>query len=166
LQELYGSSLPPLVLCGHSMGGAIAIRTAPKLPRDVLKAIVVVDVVEGTAVAALPKMTALLAARPKSFATKEDAIVWAVSSGMIRNKESACVSIPPQVKEEGGRFVWKICSLRPSLSVVMYSDAKHGYSESHFDATEGCEEHSEDHKVDEDGVRCQVRKGRERAKVS
>jgi len=108
LQELYGSNLPPLALCGHSMGGAIAIRTAPKLPRDVLKAIVVVDVVEGTAMAALPKMIALLAARPKSFATKEDAIAWAVSSGMIKNKESACVSVPPQVKEESGHFVWKM----------------------------------------------------------
>lgn len=56
---------------------AIAIRCAPKLPKNVLKALIVVDVVEGTAMAALPKMTMLLATRPKSFASVEDAITWA-----------------------------------------------------------------------------------------
>lgn len=26
---------------------------------------------------------------------------------MVKNKESACVSVPPQVKEADGHYVWK-----------------------------------------------------------
>jgi len=107
LKEVYGDNLPPLVLCGHSMGGAIAIRCSPSLPKNILKALVVVDVVEGTAMASLPKMTALLGSRPKSFNSVSDAISWAITSGMIKNKESASVSVPPQVKEADGHYVWK-----------------------------------------------------------
>lgn len=43
---------PPTVLVGHSMGGAIAIRTAAMKQISSLKGAVVIDVVEGTALGA------------------------------------------------------------------------------------------------------------------
>lgn len=48
LHKLYGDSLPPIILVGHSMGGAIAVRTAllPTL-EPFVQGIAVIDVVEG-----------------------------------------------------------------------------------------------------------------------
>jgi len=67
----------PVVLIGHSMGGAIAIRTALALPKGSVAALVVVDVVEGTAMAALPKMMSVVKARPQKFNSVSSAIGWA-----------------------------------------------------------------------------------------
>lgn len=57
----------------------------------------VVDVVEGTAMAALSNMQMVLSKRPTSFPSIEAAVMWGVSSGNIRNLDSARVSLPSQV---------------------------------------------------------------------
>jgi protein phosphatase methylesterase 1 len=96
---------PRLILVGHSMGGAIAARAAA-LPFDEgipgLAGLVVVDVVEGTAVAALPRMAAMVAShgsRPARFPSLRHAVQWAVRAGggSTRNLESARVSFPSQL---------------------------------------------------------------------
>ena len=46
-----------------------------------LAGIVVIDVVEGSAMAALPFMTGVLNQRPSSFASLQEAIHWATASG-------------------------------------------------------------------------------------
>lgn len=48
LHKIFSNELPPLILVGHSMGGAIAVRTAhlPSLVQNV-QGIAVIDVVEG-----------------------------------------------------------------------------------------------------------------------
>lgn len=48
LHKLFSENLPPLILVGHSMGGAIAVRTAhlPSL-EHCIQGIAVIDVVEG-----------------------------------------------------------------------------------------------------------------------
>jgi len=97
----------PVVLIGHSMGGAIAIRTALALPKTAVTALIVLDVVEGTAMAALPKMMSVLQARPQKFDSISSAIVWAISSGTVRNKEAASVSIPQQITYQDGEYVWR-----------------------------------------------------------
>jgi len=97
----------PVTLVGHSMGGAIAIRTALALPRDAVAALIVLDVVEGTAMAALPKMMSFLQQRPQKFDSPSSAIVWALSSGTVRNKESACASIPQQIILKDDIYVWR-----------------------------------------------------------
>jgi len=96
-----------LVLVGHSMGGAIAIRTALALPKGKVSGLVVLDVVEGTAMAALPKMMNVLQARPQKFDTPSSAISWAISSGTVRNQESARVSLPQQIIEKEGQYIWR-----------------------------------------------------------
>lgn len=104
-----------VVLCGHSMGGAIAAHVGARFrteasPTLSLSALIVIDVVEGTAMAALQHMHRVLAARPARFRSEADAIEWTLRSGMVRNRTSARVSVPPQLVQrdgDGGAFTWK-----------------------------------------------------------
>ncbi|KAK0086846.1 hypothetical protein PV325_002408 [Microctonus aethiopoides] len=86
----------PVVLVGHSMGGAVAVRAAEYMEN--LAALAVIDVVEGTAMDALTSMQSFLRSRPKGFETIAHAIEWCVRSGQIRNIESAKISVPGQIK--------------------------------------------------------------------
>ena len=106
----FDSSKPPkLVLVGHSMGGAAAARAAATMHIETdfdLRGVVVVDVVEGSAMATLRAAEASLARRPSSFATPADAVAWFVRSGMTTNLESARVSAPSQIRSLNERWVW------------------------------------------------------------
>lgn len=64
----------PIVLVGHSMGGAVAVRAALLIPN--LYGLGVIDVVEGTAMDALASMQSFLRSRPSSFSTIPQAIEW------------------------------------------------------------------------------------------
>ena len=86
-------------LMGHSMGGAIAVHVAASDAIVNLCGLVVVDVVEGSAVEALGKMKKAIRARPPGFTTVEEAIQWGLSSGQVRNPGSAIISMPPQVHD-------------------------------------------------------------------
>ncbi|KAK2076011.1 hypothetical protein QBZ16_001347 [Prototheca wickerhamii] len=90
----------PLVVLGHSMGGAIAVRAAHLISKgsSALAGVAVVDVVEGTALAALGSMRGVLAARPAAFASLEEALDWARSSHMVTNREAAAVSLPAMLR--------------------------------------------------------------------
>ena len=85
------------VVIGHSMGGALAVSVSHRTP---CLAVVVIDVVEGTAIDALPAMEALLRGRPTKFKSKEHAVEWAVRTGYINNLTSAKVSMPSQVQDD------------------------------------------------------------------
>lgn len=86
------------VVVGHSMGGALAVHIAKTGAIPALAGLVVIDVVEGTALEALSSMNALLAGRPKAFRSLAHAIEWSVRSGQTRNIESARVSMPGQLR--------------------------------------------------------------------
>jgi protein phosphatase methylesterase 1 len=58
------------------MGGAIAARAAASGKILNLVAVAVLDVVEGTAMAALPHMHNILENRPQNFDSLESAIQW------------------------------------------------------------------------------------------
>ncbi|KAM3602043.1 uncharacterized protein V6R79_023440 [Siganus canaliculatus] len=99
VEALYGENPPPIMIIGHSMGGAIAVHTAVANHIPSLLGLCVIDVVEGTAMDALNSMQNFLRSRPKTFKSLENAIEWSVKSGQIRNIESARVSMGGQVKK-------------------------------------------------------------------
>jgi len=87
---------PVLMLVGHSMGGSVVVRACPKLQelRYVVSGVAVLDVVEGTAIDALPHMHALLDSRPEGFRSEEEAIEWHLTTHAINNPASARISVP------------------------------------------------------------------------
>ncbi|TDL25836.1 protein phosphatase methylesterase [Rickenella mellea] len=89
-------SSPTFLLVGHSMGGSVIVRTCPGLLEAKYKVtgVVVLDVVEGSALEALPHMHNLLNSRPDGFDSPEEAIEWHVSTHTIRNPISARISVP------------------------------------------------------------------------
>ncbi|KIK88461.1 hypothetical protein PAXRUDRAFT_831805 [Paxillus rubicundulus Ve08.2h10] len=87
---------PVLMLVGHSMGGSVVTRACPKLQdlKYVVSGVAVLDVVEGTAIEALPHMHALLDTRPEGFHSEEEAIKWHLNTRTINNSASARISVP------------------------------------------------------------------------
>ncbi|TNY22448.1 Alpha/Beta hydrolase protein [Rhodotorula diobovata] len=114
---------PALVLVGHSMGGAVVADACNRIQAQVadVTGVAVIDVVEGTALDALPNMAALIAGHPKSFDSQADAIAWHVHSRTINNLASARISVPPLIRpadrhaagppggeSEEGPYVWRV----------------------------------------------------------
>ncbi len=85
-------------ILGHSMGGALAVHTALTDQICGLIGLVVIDVVEGTAMDALSSMQSFLRGRPKTFPSLEYAIEWSQRTGQVRNSEAARVSMAGQLK--------------------------------------------------------------------
>eukprot|EP00041_Stephanoeca_diplocostata_P005271 m.59129 g.59129 ORF g.59129 m.59129 type:complete len:477 (+) comp15675_c0_seq1:514-1944(+) len=84
-------------LVGHSMGGAIAVHLASMDVVPKFAGLVVVDVVEGTAMDSLPAMEGFLKTRPKRFRSVEEVVDWTLHTGQLRSRMSARVSVPDQV---------------------------------------------------------------------
>ncbi|KAI0305478.1 protein phosphatase methylesterase [Multifurca ochricompacta] len=110
------SVAPSLLLVGHSMGGAVIVRVVPLLieAKYRVSGVAVLDVVEGTALDALPHMPAILNSRPEGFDSVSDAIEWHITAHQIRNITSARVSVPslviptPEPRARGVRaFTWR-----------------------------------------------------------
>ncbi|XP_074621050.1 protein phosphatase methylesterase 1-like isoform X1 [Acropora palmata] len=90
-------SPPPILMVGHSMGGAIAVHVSVKGIIPTLIGLAVIDVVEGTAMEALSSMQSFLKSRPSSFSSLEQGIEWSVRSGQVHNVESARISMVGQL---------------------------------------------------------------------
>lgn len=76
IANLYPEISPPIILMGHSMGGAIAVHTLHHECITSVIGLIVIDVVEGTAVDALASMQSFLRSRPSSFKSVKEAISW------------------------------------------------------------------------------------------
>ncbi|KAG8703253.1 Protein with carboxyl methyl esterase activity [Ceratobasidium sp. 423] len=121
---------PSLILLGHSMGGTAVVHACPSLLEKGYRVsgIAVLDVVEGSAMEALPHMHKLLDSRPDGFASQEVAIEWqfpslfppsvhatlSVTTNTIRNLASARVSVPslivpalPSDTPDGHAWKWR-----------------------------------------------------------
>merc|ERR1719427_179189 len=107
LGALFENESAGIVLVGHSMGGAVA-TLAGEGGFPGLAGLVVVDVVEGTALEALASMHTVLQGRPRMFASVEQAVEWCVRRGQGRNHESARVSMPGQVVNSKGVLAAKL----------------------------------------------------------
>lgn len=91
-----------------SLGGALAVRVAATEQLQALVGVMVIDVVEGTAVASLSHMHGILDRRPHRFRSLQDAIAWSLHSGTIRNPQAANVSIPSQLTAlPDGALTWR-----------------------------------------------------------
>ncbi|CAB3980844.1 phosphatase methylesterase 1 [Paramuricea clavata] len=148
VEALYPRDPPPIILIGHSMGGAVAVHLSAQRLLPCLVGVVVVDVVEGTALEGLSVMQSFLKGRPKSFRSMEKAIEWSVRSGQLRNLESAKVSMPGQlvkitVDSEQSESSSKLTS--PGLSVI---------SEASEDCTETT---ANDHSSETNTEQCEYR---------
>eukprot|EP01041_Mallomonas_annulata_P000098 gene98-137_t len=84
-----------LILVGHSLGGAIAVRLCHRsdlVPR--VAAVIVLDMVEGTALQSIPAMESVLASWPTCFSSVGDCIAWSNRVGRPFSRASAHISIP------------------------------------------------------------------------
>jgi protein phosphatase methylesterase 1 len=101
LQELTSiMDVSQILLVGHSLGGAIVVRAAAIAAASLslpILGVVVVDIVEGSALASLPHLPALLNTRPDTFPSVEEAIKWSLDARMVNNPSSAIISIPPML---------------------------------------------------------------------
>ena len=98
-----------LILIGHSMGGSIATKTCCTILKEEekykelykkMQGLMVIDVVEGTAMDALPFMENIVNNRPERFNSIQKGIEYMYKSGTIKNIESARISVPPLLKED------------------------------------------------------------------
>ena len=83
VEFLWEDETPPILLVGHSMGGALAVHTAHRNYIKNLIGLVVIDVVEGSAMEALSSMQSFLQGRPKSFDTIEKAIEYRFDHSLL-----------------------------------------------------------------------------------
>ncbi|KAJ4408622.1 Protein phosphatase methylesterase 1 [Gnomoniopsis sp. IMI 355080] len=102
-------ALPPIVLVGHSLGGAVVTDLAKSYALgNSLLGYTVLDVVEGSAMDALQSMTTYLSTRPTGFASVQAGIDWHIRSRTVRNSVSARTSVPALLTEvPGGNRPWK-----------------------------------------------------------
>jgi len=108
---LYPDPTTEFILVGHSLGGAIVSNVASKQMLKKIFGLIVIDVVEGTALESLVHMQNVLMSRPTSFKSETEAIEWSITSHTIRNVESAKISVPSQLTKiegkRGTKYIWR-----------------------------------------------------------
>lgn len=112
-KDRYSSKIH-LFIIGHSLGGSVAIKLLRDHQFDDVKGLVIVDIVEETAIHSLDAMHSYLNKLPKSFQTLEMAINWYVNQGLINNSQSAKLSIPSLLKHNQNGSWEFIVDLRKS----------------------------------------------------
>jgi protein phosphatase methylesterase 1 len=102
------------------MGGSIATKASARITSDYkseqwsshLQGLFVIDVVEGSAMDALPFMENIVMSRPPEFKSLSSVVQYGVKSGTVKDIESARVSMPHQVvskSDDSGstKYVWR-----------------------------------------------------------
>ncbi|SAM04802.1 hypothetical protein [Absidia glauca] len=109
LAKLYPGDNYQFILVGHSMGGSVVVDIGHKKRLPNVMGVVVLDVVEGSALEAIQSMNKVLSSRPTSFQSVDQAIQWSYKSKTIRTLEAAKLSVPPLVRFDNNleKFVWR-----------------------------------------------------------
>lgn len=126
------TSVPPIVLAGHSLGGALVVRVCATKELPVV-GLCVVDVVEGSAIDSLKYMREIVKKRPTSFASPQLAVQWCMKNGVVRNAQSAAISIPSQLKEVTALVPSFSAALSPALTASTYVSTASAVSSSSSD---------------------------------
>ena len=95
-----------IIILGHSLGGAVAVKTCVHIFRtefnkdlyNKIQGVIVVDVIEGSAMEALPYMKNVIDKKQKEFINVNEAISYMASTQII-NLQSCRISIPPLLKQ-------------------------------------------------------------------
>ncbi len=107
--HFYPSGRLHTILVGHSLGGAVVVDAALKF--DLLGVsifgVVMIDIVEETALESLEQMEKVLLKIPKEFDSIDQAVTWTMESNLLRNHNSALISVPEQLTEKNGKFYWR-----------------------------------------------------------
>jgi len=103
------------IITGHSMGGAIAAKFVKLYETEQtfrIKALIVLDVAEGSALDALPLMNSIIDQRPKSFNSLQESLTWSYSSRTLLNKNSAKLSVPQMLYSKNANskneYLWRV----------------------------------------------------------
>ena len=99
LIKSYQTTDKPIFIVGHSLGGAIAVKLLSRGLVENVFGIIVIDIVEETAISSLRHMPEVLETRPKTFPNTEMAVKWALRSKVCRSRETAEVSFLSQYNE-------------------------------------------------------------------
>ncbi|EMG50979.1 hypothetical protein G210_5502 [Candida maltosa Xu316] len=82
-----------IFLLGHSLGGAISAKYANVHTNDLIKGLILLDIVEEAAVQSLNAMPSFISKRPRQFPSISRAIQWHMNF-LLFNQESTKLSIP------------------------------------------------------------------------
>lgn len=132
--------LPPIVLVGHSLGGAVVTDLAKSHALgNSLLGYAVLDVVEGSAMDALQSMTTYLSTRPTGFASIQAGIDWHIRSRTLRNSISARTSVPGLLTQDPTPGVSRPWKWRTDLAATepFWSDWFVGLSKKFLEARGG-----------------------------
>ncbi|UXI18897.1 hypothetical protein NH340_JMT04840 [Sarcoptes scabiei] len=129
LKNVFQSSMPELILMGHSMGGALATHFVDKCSDEWLRnrviGLIVIDVVEGTAKDSLSQMQQVLHARPNGFRSVQHAIEWCIKSGQVKNLEAAKISMIGQISHKKNG----ICAVDMAETEIQEIDEKNDHNQ-------------------------------------
>lgn len=99
-----------LFLVGHSLGGAVFTNylVEQKVNLKNIRGLVMLDIVEETAVKALNSMPAFINKRPASFLSLQNCIDWHIKEmHLLHNEESAKLSVPDLFNRNSLHYYWK-----------------------------------------------------------
>ncbi|XP_072402342.1 protein phosphatase methylesterase 1 [Diabrotica undecimpunctata] len=115
--KLTEKNASPIILLGHSMGGAVAVEAAYHI--EAVVGLCVIDVVEGTALDALSSMQSILRGRPTQFKSLQHAIQWCYKGGQTHNIEAARVSMPGQlIRVKTGKLASNDCDAEEPVDMA------------------------------------------------
>ncbi|KAF9436182.1 hypothetical protein BGZ76_004650 [Entomortierella beljakovae] len=92
------TSMPELLLVGHSLGGSVVIEAASRELIPNVTGVAVLDTALVNRDRAMVNIRRWCESRPDPCHSVEQAIQWAIDSGTVKNLESARVSFPGMVK--------------------------------------------------------------------